>query len=328
MRIQDLLRARRADVAMSLIILVWGTNYIVAKDALSHLPPLAFNAIRFALGLPVMVLAARRAPGGIRVAREDVLRLIGLGMLGPLGYQFFFILAIDRTTSTNTALLTSTAPMWTAIFSLLLGILVFRRPMLIGMVMSLLGVSLVVLGGSGSGFSLSHTALIGSGLALVAALVTALYNIQIKSLVDRYGSITVAVWVYAVTVIGLLIVAVPDLRTLSAENLPVRVWPNLFYSGVMSVGVGFLVESYAIKHIGPTRMSSYSNFTPIVAAVAGILVMGDSLTIALLIGGALTMTGVVLVRRNTYLRLPPTPPTSDPEPTAARVPGIRPAEGR
>ncbi len=328
MRIRDLLRARRADVAMSLIILVWGTNYIVAKDALSHLPPLAFNAIRFSLGLPVMALAARQAPGGIRVARQDVLRLIGLGMLGPLGYQFFFIQAIDRTTSTNTALLTSTAPMWTAVFSLLAGILVFRRPMLVGMAMSVTGVSLVVVGGSGSGFSLSHGALIGSGLALIAALVTALYNIQIKPLVDRYGSITVAVWVYGVTVIGLTITAAPDLLTLSAHNLPVRVWPNLFYSGVMSVGLGFLVESYAIKHIGPTRMSSYSNFTPIIAAISGILVMGDPLTIALLIGGALTMVGVLLVRRNTFLRLPDPEPAAESELTAARVPGVRPAEGR
>lgn len=327
MRLHNLPRARRADLAMSLIILVWGMNYIVAKDALTHLPPLAFNAIRFVLGLPVLAFAAQRAPGGIRVARADVPRLILTGMIGPLGYQVLFILAISLTTSTNTSLLTNSAPMWTAVFSLALGILVIRRPMLIGLAMSVIGVSLVVLGGSGSGFSLSSASLLGSALALGGALVTAVYNIQVKPLVDRYGSTTVAVWVYVITMFGLLIVAAPDLRTLSADDLPVRVWPNLFYSGLLSSGVGFLVESYAIRQLGPTRMSSYTNFTPIVAAVGGIVIMGDPLTVALLIGGALTMAGVVLVRRNTYLRLPPTP-EPEPESTAARAPEIRPAEGR
>ncbi|MBI5958583.1 MAG: DMT family transporter, partial [Chloroflexi bacterium] len=133
------------------------------------------------------------------------------------------------------------------------------------------------------------------------------YNISIKPLVDRYGSTTVAVWVYVITMIGLLVVAIPDLARLSADQLPPRVWPNLFYSGVLSCGLGFLAESYAIRALGPTRMSSYSNFTPIVAAAAGIAVLGESISLGVLAGGALTLIGVVLVRRNTYLRLPPAP---------------------
>jgi drug/metabolite transporter (DMT)-like permease len=322
-----MLRTRRADVAMSLIIVVWAVHFIVVKDAITFLPSLAFNAIRFSLGLPVLLTAALRSSTGMRIARADVPRLLALGMIGPLGYQVFFALAIGRTTSTNTALLTSTAPMWTALFSLALGILVIRRPMLIGLAMSLMGVSLVVLGGADSGPSLSTTDLLGSLLALAGALVTAVYNISIKSLVDRYGSTTVAVWVYLITTVGLLIIATPDLLTLTADNLPVRVWPNLLYSGILSSGFGFLVESYAIRHIGPTRMSSYSNFTPVIAALAGILVMGDSLTVSLLIGGGLALGGVVLVRKNTYLRLSAAAPAHQPAP-AAPTPEIASAQGR
>ena len=326
-RFQDVLRTRRADVAMSLITVVWAVHFIVVKDAITYLPPLAFNAVRFSLGLPVLLTAALRSPAGMRLARADVPRLLALGLLGPLGYQFFFAMAIDRTTTTNTALLTSTAPMWTALFSLALGILVIRRPMLIGLSMSVIGVSLVVLGGAESGPSLSTTDLLGSTMALSGALCAALYNISIKPLVDRYGSTTVAVWVYMITMVGLFVIAAPDLLTLTADNLPLRVWPNLLYSGVLSSASGFLVESYAIRSIGPTRMSSYSNFTPVIAAVAGILVMGDSLTAGLLIGGGLALAGVVLVRKNTYLRLSPTPPAPHPA-SAAPAREIASAQGQ
>ncbi len=49
--------------------LVWGVHYIVVKDALSDLAPLTFNAIRFSIGLPVILLAGLQRPAALRIAR-------------------------------------------------------------------------------------------------------------------------------------------------------------------------------------------------------------------------------------------------------------------
>jgi drug/metabolite transporter (DMT)-like permease len=322
-RVQTLLRQRRADAAMSLIVIVWGVHYIVVKDAIAHLPPLTFNALRFSLGLPVLGVAAWRNRAALRVAREDLPRLLVLGLIGPFGYQIFFILGLGRTTSTNTALLTATMPTWTALLTILLGIVMIRRQMITGVIMSLLGVALVILGRSGAALSLSPDDLTGSALVLGGAMVAAFYNIFVKPLIDRYGGTVIAVWTYCLTAAGLIVVSAPDLLTLTARDLPPRLWPHLLYSGLLSSAMGFLVENYAIRAIGPARTASYYNFIPLIAAAAGVLVLGDSLSAALVTGGALTLSGVLVVRKNTYLRLPARAdraPAPRPEPAALTSP--------
>lgn len=311
-----------ADLAMSLIVIVWGVHYIVVKDAFDNLAPLTFNAIRFMIGLPILLLAVARHPAVLRLARRDALRLIPLGLIGPFGYQIFFVLGLARTTATNTALLSSTMPLWTAILTIALGLVVIRRQMLAGVIMSLAGVVLVILGSAGATLSLSRSDLVGSGLALAAAIVVAYYNIAVKPLIDRYGGTVIAVWTYVLTTLGLIVVSAPDLLTLTPAAIPTRVWPHLLYSGVLSCAFGFLVENYALHRLGPARTALYYNFTPLIAAVAGVAVMGDPLTVALVAGAALTVAGTRVVRRNTWLR-PSTPPavTAHPDDEA---PDLRP----
>ena len=297
-------RMQRADVAMSLMVIVWGVHYIVVKDAFSNLAPLTFNAIRFMIGLPILLLAVARHPAALKIARRDALRLIPLGLIGPFGYQIFFVLGLARTTSTNTALLGSTMPLWTAVLTIALGIVVIRRQMIAGVVISVIGVVLVVLGSSGSTFSISGRDLVGSTLALGGAMVTAYYNIAVKPLIDRYGGTVVAVWTYTISTLGLIVVAAPDLFRLSPADVPVRVWPHLLFSGAISCAFGFLIENYSLRTLGPARTALYYNFTPLVAAVSGVVFMGDPLTLALLVGAGLTVAGTRIVRRNTWLRLP------------------------
>ncbi len=293
-----------ADIGMVVMTFVWGVHYIVVKDALSDLAPLAFNAIRFSIGLPVILLAGLQRPAALRLARRDIPRLLLLGLIGPFGYQIFFILSLERTTSTNTALLTATMPTWTALLTIMLGIIVIRRQMLVGVALSLVGVALVVVGQSEGGLSLSRSDVLGSGLALGAAMVTAVYNISIKPLVDRYGGTVIAFWTYCLSTVGLIVASAPDLAALDSDSLPVRVLPNLLYSGILSCAFGFLTENFALHRLGPARTATYYNFTPIIAAFAGVAILGDPLTVGLVVGGALTLWSVTVVRRNTFLRLP------------------------
>lgn len=316
-----LLRRHGADIGMSVMVLIWGLHYIVVKDAIATLPPFAFLAIRFLLGLPVMLAFSLRHLPALRIERQDVPRLLGLGLIGPLGYQVFFIQALARTTSTNTALLSSTLPTWIALLSLVLGIILIRRQLLVGVVMSMAGVVLVVLGGSPSGVSVSTQDLIGSGLALMAAMTSAVYTLRIKSLLDRYGGLAIALWTYVITITGLWIFAAPDLLRLTGDQLTVGILPHLLFSGILSCAGGFLVENYALRVLGPARLSPYYNITPIIAAAGGILFMGDPLTLVIVLGGALTLWGVIVVRRNTLLRMEsPSRPAPDPIPHPAVTP--------
>lgn len=287
---------------MSMMVLIWGFHFIVMKDAVNNVAPLTYNALRFLVGLPLITLLMLRDRPLLQVSRRDLGVILVLVLIGPTVYQVGFALGIKRTTSTNTALLVATMPTWTAVFSLLLGQVEVRRRLVGGIVLTLAGVALVVVGKAGSGLGLSHDDMIGSALVLGAAMANGLSNIMNKPVVDRLGGMRLAVWKYWGTALALTLIAVPDLLTLSGDDVPLRSLPNVLYSGLLSGVGGFVFMHYALHEIGPTRTASYFNFNPIVAAFAGIVILGEPLTAALLAGGVLTLLGVLMVRNNIYLR--------------------------
>jgi drug/metabolite transporter (DMT)-like permease len=193
--------------------------------------------------------------------------------------------------------------------------------LLAGVVLTLVGVTLVVLSGAEDGLGLSHDALVGSGLVLGAAVAGGLANVLAKPVVDRMGGLPLGIWKYILTTLTLSLLAGPKLLTLSAEQVPAANIPNILYSGMLAGAGGFLVTHLAIREIGPTRSSSYFNFNPIVAALAGVLILHEPFSGWLLLGGALTVLGVMVVNHNTYLRRPV--PAAEPLPRALAVSPVR-----
>jgi len=173
--------------------------------------------------------------------------------------------------------------------------------MVTGVAMTLVGVNLVILIKPGATFSLSSDELLGSSAALIAAILFALFGIMIKPLVDRYGGMPIAIWSHWIAWAGLSLIAIPDLIDLTANDFPIKVIPNLLYSGLIANALGFIVYNHAIKILGPTQVSMYENFTPIITAITGILFLEESFTLILVVGTSLILWGVIIVRRNAQI---------------------------
>lgn len=306
-------RQHRADTLMSGMVFIWGFHFIVAKDALAHVSPQTFNALRFVVGLPVILPLAWRGRRALRLSRRDFALVALLTLIGPVIYQIGFAEGIKRTTSTNTALIVSTMPAWTALFSMIVGMVEVRRQLLAGVGLTLIGAALVVLSRSESGLALSHDDLLGSALVLGAAISGGVSDVFAKPVIDRLGAMPLAIWRFCLAAVAMIALAAPELSALSAESLPPTSVPNILYSGLLSNVGGFLVIHFAIHELGPTRMSSYFNFNPIIAAFAGVLILREPFSLWLLSGAVLTLFGVMVVRHNVYLRRP------SPSPDAAQV---------
>jgi drug/metabolite transporter (DMT)-like permease len=292
----------RADFAMMYIVIIWGLHFVVVKDALSDLDPLVFQSIRFTLALPIFWLPVIRRPEILHIERRDFVKLVGLFLIGPIAYQIFFILAIKRTTSTNTALLVATMPTWTALLSIILGKIHSRAILYFWITVTLVGVSLVVVGRNNANLSLSGDDVIGSGLAISGAIVFAIYSVLSKPLVDRY-KFSVAVLSHAVSWFALTLLALPQLVHLSASDVPSDIWPNLLYSGILAGAGGYMIWNYALQTIGPARAALYHNFTPLIATVFAVVLLGEVLTPGIILGGLLTLLGVAMVRHTMRARV-------------------------
>lgn len=293
---------RRYDVALLLVVLIWGLNFPIIKVPLEAMPPFTVNLFRFAVSivtLGVLWYWRARALGQSFFApiTKYPWSILALGLTGHLGYQILFILGIDRTVAGNAALIIASSPAWTALISHVSRIEQLRADQWLGLALSFLGVLVVVLTG-GREVDFSPATLTGNLMLLVGSAFWALYTVMSRPILQR-GVAPLGLTFFSV------LVAMPVLAGLGLYTLPDTQWAHvngwtwlaLLFSGGLSTGIAYLLWNLAVNHVGPSQTAIFSNLVPFVALVAAFVILGDPITPLQIGGGILIVGGLVLMRR-------------------------------
>jgi drug/metabolite transporter (DMT)-like permease len=172
-----------------------------------------------------------------------------------------------------------------------------------GAILSISGVALV----SGSALRLEGTAtLIGDLILIGAAGVWAVYTLGAQPLIERYGPIRTTAWTLWVGSICLFLIAIPPLLGQDWGDVTAAAWGGVFFSSILSIGVAYLLWYWGVQRLGGAHTAIFSNLTPIVALAAGAVWLGEPITRYSVVGAALVIGGVVLVRTGAR-RLTPRP---------------------
>lgn len=281
----------RTELGLALMVVIWGVNFAVVKRALEAFSPLGFNALRFLIA-SLFVYLVLRSRGAVRLPdRRDVPRILGLGLLGNTAYQIAFILGLELTLAGNASLMLALVPILVLLFEVRgerQGAWVW-----IGGALSVVGVALV----SGSALRVEGSATLRGDLLLIgAAAVWAIYTVGSRPLIRRYGSIQATAWPLWAGSVGICLLGLPDLLAQDWGRLGTAEWGGLLYSALLSIGLAYLLWYRGVERLGGARTAIYSNVTPVVALATGALWLGEPLTLLSLLGAALVLGGLVLVR--------------------------------
>ncbi len=283
------------DLGLLLMALIWGVNFPVIKATLPEIPPLAFNALRFPMAtLTVLLLLKYRGPIPWP-GREDWPRVCALGVLGNVVYQGFFIFGIDATLAGNASILLATTPVWVLAFSTLRG---HERPgvqVWIGILATLAGMGLVVLGG-GLRIGVGGSTLGGDLLVVGAAVTWSAYTVGSRGMVRKYGSLPVTAWTLWIGSLGLVIFGAPSLLRTDVSEIPPTAWLAVGYSGVLAIGLAYILWYRGVQRIGNSRTAVYSNLTPIIALLVAWVWLGEVPGILQIAGAAVVLVGLSLAR--------------------------------
>lgn len=283
----------RAHAALLLMVLIWGINFPIAKAALSQLDPLAFNALRFPLAALVVFIAIRIGGTFVWPAPGERLRIIGLGILGNICYQQFFIFGLERTRAGTASVLLAGTPVLTALLSAALGHEKVGLRTWIGVVATVAGIAMVVAFGGHAG---GESTLLGDALMIGATCSWALYTVGSRQYIDRYGSVQFTAWTLWIGAIGLCAIGIPSvLRTDLAAVTP-GAWAGVVYAGALSIGLAYLIWYYGVRQIGNTRTSAYSNLVPVVALIASWAALGEVPRAGQVLGAAVIIGGISLAQ--------------------------------
>lgn len=278
-------------------VFVWGMTFVSTKVLLGVMSPLWILLIRFALGF--LALCALR-PHLLRMEqRSHELLFIGAGATGIAAYYLLENVALVYATATAVGVIVAAAPLFTAILSALLGdrsALTVR--FFVGFALAMAGLVMVGASAGGAGaFGFGVEDLLGDGLALLAALVWAVYSLLVQR-IAQLGYETIAstkrtfIWGLAFIVPATLLFGGP---VPAAEAcLQPNIVANLLFLGLVASAACFVTWGVAVKELGPAVSTTYIYLVPAITATASILILGEPLSAPIVCGLSLTIVGLLL----------------------------------
>jgi len=104
-----------AFVALIVLTIIWGYNWVVMKSALQYAGPFQFAALRVFFGAVVLfaVIYATKRPLGLK----EFPTMLVLGLLQTVGFTGLLIWALVEGGAGKTAVLTYTMPFWVMLFA-------------------------------------------------------------------------------------------------------------------------------------------------------------------------------------------------------------------
>lgn len=292
--------SRRTDLALLVVILIWGTNFPVIKVALDAAPAFVVNLLRFLVSAVVLgALAAWESRGEMEVLLGAVRRywrqIVLLGLLAYGFYQVLFILGVSMTRAGSSALLISSAPIWTALIARVLG---FERLPLgawVGLALAFSGTALVILGGPAG---LEGDTLEGNLLSLAAAVMWALYTVLSRPVMEAGVPATGLAFFGVLAGLPVLIgLALFEIGDVVWADMGLNVWGAILFSGALSTGLAYSLWNIGVRSVGASQAAIYNNLTPAVALVVGYFLIGEEIKAFQVLGGTLILGGLLLMRR-------------------------------
>lgn len=275
---------------MLLAVLFWGGNFTASKIAFTEISPLAFTAIRFAIGTVILWGVMRWLEPEGENPPELWGRMIWLGIVGNTIYQLCFVLGLARTTATNTSLLLAAMPTVVTVTAGVIGLETITRRQIAALVLATLGVLIVV---GRNGF---HTGgdWLGDLLILTAVACWTIYTIGTRRLGKRLSALRFTTLTMITGTPGLIIIGIPDLLKTEWATISWQAWAGLSYSLMLSLVASYVLWNRGVQILGASRAALYNCLTPLIAATLATMVLHEEPTLVHVIGGALILGGVLL----------------------------------
>lgn len=285
------------EITLVLVAIIWALNFSVVKVALTQIDPMSFNALRYLLSALLLIGYTKWQGFSIAVKKEHVWPLLGIGLLGNLVYQLLFIIGINYTNASHAAVILGSIPVWVALFSHWFTNEKLSPLKMIGIFAAFLGIVLIIMGDHQPMDSPQNTTL-GDVITLLSAISWAGYTILSKKYLNVYHATQYSGFMALVGVIALFLVGLPWLINVDFTLVSVAGYGGIVYSGLLSVGLAYLIWNRAIHKIGTVKTAAYQNLVPVLGLVFGVSILSEQLTVFQYIGACFTITGILLTRRN------------------------------
>lgn len=271
---------RAPTLALVAVTAVWGSTFVVVKDAVDKMPVTDFLTWRFALAALAMLLLRPRAVADLGPSGRRAGLLLGLAL--GAGY-LLQTLGLQTTPAAVSGFITGMFVVLTPLGAAVLLRQAPERSAWLAVVLATVGLGFLSL----RGFAIGG----GELLTLGCAAAFALHIVGLGRWASSYD-------VYGLAVLQLLTVAAMSAVVAVPGGLATppdaAVWGALALTALAATAIAFVVQTWAQAHLAPTRAAVIMTMEPGFAGLFAVLAGGEHLGVRTVTGAALVLVAMIL----------------------------------
>ena len=279
--------------ALLLTMLIWGVTPVFLRSQSVGLGPADSLVIRY---IPVALLwiIVLASTGGWRIARSDWPRLLVVALIGLFGYAAASIYGFAHVPAGIGGLIYATQPLFIAFLAAIMLGERLTPSVILGLVLAIFG-TVLLLWDDLTSASLDRSYLWGVALLLLSCFAWAFYCVPGKAIFQRYGSMPITGVSTIIATLPILAFASPGtLDTL--HTMTARQWLEVLFLASCSTFLAMITWTYASAKLPATTTGAFLYLIPVIAVLAGVLVLGETLTLPSVLGGLCIILGVAVAQ--------------------------------
>lgn len=275
---------RMAELFLILVAVGWGVGFPIMKDAVNTHPVLTVMWLRFLLTTFIMLPFCWQRLKQLNFKTF----IVGVTLGTVLFLSFFFLMqGLNLTTASNTGFLAGLCVIWVPIFErFFLG----KSPAFsakIAVVFGLIGIVVM---------SELDQLILNTGdiLVVIGSIFTALHVLGVDSYSHRYDNLLL-------TFIQITTISILTFFTviLNGDQIIPATFDNtliiaLVITAIFSTALAFWIQTTFQRYTTPTRAMLIFNLEPVFSAVFAVILLQESLSLRVVVGGMIIFTGMVL----------------------------------
>lgn len=292
-------RLSRGTVWVALLVLVtlfWGNSFIAIKHIVEYVSPLELVALRFvpvALTFAAMLLPSH-GPQVRALIRGEGWRLGFLGLTGAVLYNTFLAWGETQVAAGTASLIIALNPAFIYVLSLLFLGEEFRWKRALGLVVAFAGLFVIIQWGGGQRLTLGAARYVL--ITMLAPTMWAIYTVSGKSVVARQPPVLVTGVSMIFAGLFSLVFVGPSLVG-KLPSLPLSFWAAVLFLAWPCTVFAFLVWFSVLEHHDASRVAGFVYLVPMFGVSFSQWLLGETVTLPLLLGAVILLAGVVLVNR-------------------------------
>lgn len=281
-----------AHAAAALAALSAGTAVVATRFVIGETDPLSLVFYRYLISVicfvPVLVLVWPRH----QISLSEYANIAVLGILFFLLFPWAFNASLQYVPAARGAVGLATIPIQTLIVAAAFGREKLTKSKIAGACLAFSGI-LVAFGTAALGAG-NTDYFIGDGLMLLGVLCAAIYSVFSRATLMRHGPLFVTALAMTFAVATLLPV-VGFRQGLSAlPGFSGRGWLAVAFLGTIAGAVQFSLFTWALRWLPPSTTVLYLTLNPMTAMLLGIMLLGEPVSVELIVGMVLVLTGILV----------------------------------